>query len=148
MSVDLQIFSKIVGPNFFKNLFKFRGTPPPTFLNRRRGIFQDLPQVAELFRTVQKLRQSVHRFSRNLGGKVFLFGPLAAERRTAGGANSSELWQKWSSFRVGNLVKIGRSAAEIFEVKRKSNFPVQNMKIRYAPPPVYQSTENTIDRVV
>jgi len=119
---------------------------------RRHGNSADklrMPKsAAELFRTVQKLRRSAHRFSRNLGEKVFLFGPLAAEWRTAGGANSAELWQKWSSFSAGNLVKIGRSAAEIFEVKRNSNFPVQNMKILYAPPPVLHRYISTIDRVV
>jgi len=68
------------------------------------------------------------------GGKGFDFWPLAAEWRTPLGANFAELGQKWSSLSSANLVKIGRSAAEIFQVKRNSNFPVQNMKIQYARP--------------
>jgi len=47
-----------------------------------------------------------------------------------------------------NLVDVALSAGDLFEVKRKSNFPVQNMKIQYAGPRLLLHVKNTIDRVV
>jgi len=110
--------------------------------------FQGVSPLWEPYWQTQKLRLSASPFSRNLGVKVFLFGPLAAELRTIANEDFSSSWRKWSSLTTWNLVVVARLPAEIFEVKRNSNFPVPNIEIRYACPHPLLLYKNTIDRVV
>jgi len=56
-----------------------------------------------------------------LGVKVFLFGPLAAERRTAAGANSKNFSSPLSQKRVVKLEILLQNLKELNNARRRTN---------------------------
>ena len=103
----------------------FFGSVPPPHPNSVEGHFPGISCARRALSSgIKIVTQGLPNFDK-IWGKIFIFCPLAAERRTVLGANSAELGQITHSLSSANFVEIGRSTAEIFEVKRKSDFPVQ-----------------------
>ena len=84
--------------------------------------------------TVPKWRRSASPFSRNFWGKFFFFSAPSGKTANCSWRGNQSSVKLDSKFRSENFFAVFWSAAEIFEVKRNSNFPVQNMKIWYARP--------------
>ena len=77
----MHILTKIVGADFTKFLVKFGGTPPPPPI-REVGhilVFSSMSRVVSKGSKIKTIGLPVFE---KIGGNVFLFGPLAAERRT------------------------------------------------------------------
>ena len=132
ISVILQFLRKIVGADFTKFLVKVGVTPPLTPKSSWRGFEGFLPLI-EPYRTISKWRQSASPLSR-ISGKGFPFRPPSGETPNRSWRGNQSSVKLDSKFLHEIFFVVSWSAAEIFEVKRNSNFPVQNMKIQYACP--------------